>query len=727
MNKMGSICESGSISTKRKLIYIWEYGSGLGHVSVFLSTAEMLRAEGWEVKFYLPRLGVGSRESSDILRSKQFEYDYVPGAQYRRKRDFSIKSHVDLLMAIDSFSSEDVIGFYIDAWSDIFHHEQPDVVLNDFALLPGLVARVLGFKTLAVDAGYYYPDMKSDEIIPFKATKHFDKNLADHHLQQILKNINQAFFSKGISAHLKTLADIYKCDELLITNFPELCSTEHEKHHFIGGNVRCVSNEKFIEPSWPSLDPKRPKVFCYLHLDQMPGAKLFQVALSMDWVDFIIYSPSVASRTINTSEKPHIHLVGQPVNLESILKETDAVICHGGVSLICQSLWRGKPVLAVPTHLEQKLNGDKLQELQYGLCISANEHDHDAIYQYIHTLLSDPQLKFNARSFSLGKSHLKPSWKTLHETITKPTCKPIKKLKSTKRDRLNTKKLDVIFLSYDEPNADQNWAALKTTCPWAKRVHGIRGFDASHKAAAEASSTHRFILIDGDNGVDPDFFEIDVEIPLSLTNSIWQWRSHNFVNGLNYAAGGIKIWPKSVVESMQSHELCNSNDSLALDFWDQPGYAVFNNIYSTNYINGSPLQAYRAGYREGVKYGVSIQRYNNRELIRRVAIWASVGADVENGQWSMLGARHGLLNAFSDQKNVQEINDYAHLQDEWKALIKAAPADLNLMLKKSLEEIECLKVDIPVVEMSAEESKEFKKRLNTQDPQHLNVFELTTY
>ena len=49
--------------------------------------------------------------------------------------------------------------------------------------------------------------------------------------------------------------------------------------------------------------------------------------------------------------------------------------------------------------------------------------------------------------------------------------------------------LDCIFLSYKEPNADANFAYLRSFVPWAKRVDGIEGSDAAHKAAAAASDT----------------------------------------------------------------------------------------------------------------------------------------------------------------------------------------------------------------------------------------------
>ena len=44
---------------------------------------------------------------------------------------------------------------------------------------------------------------------------------------------------------------------------------------------------------------------------------------------------------------------------------------------------------------------------------------------------------------------------------------------------------DIVYISYDEPNAEQNYANLLEKCPWAKRSHGVWGSDAAHKAAAE--------------------------------------------------------------------------------------------------------------------------------------------------------------------------------------------------------------------------------------------------
>ncbi len=39
--------------------------------------------------------------------------------------------------------------------------------------------------------------------------------------------------------------------------------------------------------------------------------------------------------------------------------------------------------------------------------------------------------------------------------------------------------IDIFYISFDEPNMEENWADLKSKCPWAKRTHGVYGSDAA--------------------------------------------------------------------------------------------------------------------------------------------------------------------------------------------------------------------------------------------------------
>jgi hypothetical protein len=78
-------------------------------------------------------------------------------------------------------------------------------------------------------------------------------------------------------------------------------------------------------------------------------------------------------------------------------------------------------------------------------------------------------------------------------------------------DIIDVADLDCIYLSYDEPKKEEFWLKIKNMVPYAKRVDGVKGSDAAHKAAAEASDTDRFILIDGDNMPDENFFNLQLD------------------------------------------------------------------------------------------------------------------------------------------------------------------------------------------------------------------------
>jgi hypothetical protein len=231
---------------------------------------------------------------------------------------------------------------------------------------------------------------------------------------------------------------------------------------------------------------------------------------------------------------------------------------------------------------------------------------------------------------------------------------------------------DTVFISYDEDNCEENWQDLQTKVPWAKRVHGVKGSDAAHKAAAELSETDRFISVDADNIVDPNFFDIELDFDHpKLHGKAVSWAASNYINGLEYGNGGLKCWPKEYVLSMRTHENADAGDERnQVDFCWEDSYVQMTNQYSVTYPNGSPKQAFRAGFREGVKMGLSqggkVDPDNFRKSIwwgnyKRLITWCSVGADVENGLWAMYGARLGCYKTNLTDWDYVNVRDFDYL------------------------------------------------------------------
>lgn len=236
---------------------------------------------------------------------------------------------------------------------------------------------------------------------------------------------------------------------------------------------------------------------------------------------------------------------------------------------------------------------------------------------------------------------------------------------------------DIVFISYDEPNADENYQDLLQKCPWALRSHGVWGSDAAHKAAAALCETERFITIDADNIVREDFFNIEIDMDRVKQNDVISWAGKNTINGLVYGNGGIKCWPVDVVNKMRTHEAAPESDKRAqVDFCWNIHYVQMNNVYCDVMNNGSPLQAWRAGFREGVKMGLEGGdvvdpdriKHIHKENYKRLMVWMTVGEDVENGLWAIYGARLGayMTNITRESWDWRNVRDFDWLSNYFK-------------------------------------------------------------
>lgn len=263
--------------------------------------------------------------------------------------------------------------------------------------------------------------------------------------------------------------------------------------------------------------------------------------------------------------------------------------------------------------------------------------------------------------------------------------------------------IDIIYLSYDEPNCEQNWQHLQSLCPRAQRVHGVKGSDAAHKACAALATGTHMITVDGDNQIDPKFLDQSWTFDSSwdLTNSVLSFPSENAVNGLCYGNGGIKIWPRAVVQAMQTHEISDQG-LAAVDFCWALDYVLMPGVWSRALINHSEHQSWRAGFREGVKLALcngllirdpqqwrAAQAKNNLD---RLLTWLQVGLDQPHGFYAILGARQGLYRTMLTAWDHSLVQDFDYLDEVWTRDIETRSLpelvrgveDLGLRLRDSL-------------------------------------------
>ena len=169
---------------------------------------------------------------------------------------------------------------------------------------------------------------------------------------------------------------------------------------------------------------------------------------------------------------------------------------------------------------------------------------------------------------------------------------------------------------------------------------------------------------------------------------------------------------------MKTHEHQTEGDvsriaDFCLDSKDNLYWAM-HDCYSTTYPNYTPFQAWRAGFREGVKMVLdrgakpTVDTFKETVATRNLnnlTIWHNIGRDVENGEWAIYGARLGTYMTMLtewDPANVQWFDNYTVL---WEEHVNRDPDRESALLGASLTD----KLGLPMHHFDSGQSKFFKR------------------
>lgn len=276
----------------------------------------------------------------------------------------------------------------------------------------------------------------------------------------------------------------------------------------------------------------------------------------------------------------------------------------------------------------------------------------------------------------------------------------------------NVSDLDIFFISYDEPLADKNVEHARKFHEKIDRVHGVKGFHRAHAECARRSTTKRFVTVDGDNLVRSNLFQYECD-DLGMEDVVFSFKARNSVNGLEYGNGGVKIWNRDLVLSVPTHEEAGDDNT---DFCWTYRYLQIDEIMSDVNCAGSPLQAFRSGYRESVKMSLpGGKKYGSWKEAKehfyppnlsRLMVWASVGADSTNGDWCIFGCRLGLHDMWLAKRDVLAlIKDYDAMAGRFAEVANCNPGYEARALMGELN----LRLGFGIADLSPEQSAWFKR------------------
>ncbi len=221
---------------------------------------------------------------------------------------------------------------------------------------------------------------------------------------------------------------------------------------------------------------------------------------------------------------------------------------------------------------------------------------------------------------------------------------------------------DIVFISYNEPNADANYESLKSRFPLAKRVDGVKGIHQAHIAAAKKCFTNMLWVVDGD-AVILDSFNFDYKVDEWDLDAVHVWRSINPINGLEYGYGGVKLLPRKLTINM---DIATTDMTTSIS----SKFKAMDEISNITAFNTDEFSAWRSAFRECCKLASkTIQGQVSAETSVRLKIWCSVNNGSLYGNAAIRGALDGR---FYGEKNAADpaalnlINDFDWLKNRYE-------------------------------------------------------------
>ena len=184
--------------------------------------------------------------------------------------------------------------------------------------------------------------------------------------------------------------------------------------------------------------------------------------------------------------------------------------------------------------------------------------------------------------------------------------------------------IDIIFLSYDEPNAEKNWKKLKERFPRAKRSHGVKGRTQAYHTAASMSETDYFFAVFPTIEIADDFdFEFQPDRLREACHYIFHCK--NPVNGLEYGHRAVILYNK---------HLCLSTIHPRLDFTLSQPHTVVPKLCGISHFNTTPEISWRVAFREVIKLCEMEPTVESRHRLKK---WCELGIS-DHAEWVQKGA-----------------------------------------------------------------------------------------
>jgi UDP:flavonoid glycosyltransferase YjiC (YdhE family) len=340
-----------------KVMLAWELGADYGHVMRFATLARELTRRGHEPVLVLKDLTHAEALLTDqgltVLQAPVWLGNVTGLAQPA--------SFAETLLRLGFLHPNALTGL-CRAWLSLIALCKPDVLVCDYAPTALLATRGLGLPRIHIGESFGIPP-RTQPMPTYRPWRPESPSRVAQAEQHTLNGANAALVKLG-EPPLRCLADLLEVDDEIITSHAEF---EQYPGRVDGRYAGPLPNpSQGVPPDWPLVDG--PRVFAYIK----PGTRDFEPVLkALRALDAaaVVHAPGVSTSMQHRYLAANIRFCEQPLRMDDVCRECDLAICHAGANTTQALVTAGKPVLLLPTHVEQMMTSKAVQSLGAGLVV----------------------------------------------------------------------------------------------------------------------------------------------------------------------------------------------------------------------------------------------------------------------------------------------------------------------------------------------------------------------
>ena len=321
----------------KRIVFAWEIGARRGHAGPMIPLAARLAQAGHRVDAYLsnPEAATGFSGASQI--------QIFPAPRWVGTVLQPEGLNVAEILVNFGFHSADALSQLVDAWRERI--AGADLLVSNVAPAALLAARTLGVPALEVSQGFHVPPPAFPSP-PFRDWEPAPRARLIASDRRVVEAINSVLTNHG-AAPVESIGELFVGRALLQT-YPELEMYPERGPAEYFGVVPVVGGPRI---EWPE---GRPRYLAYVYADYRHLDALLAALARCDGAVIVICADLDRARRGALASQRMV-FSDALLDFQAMAESADVVVCHGGHQTTAETLLVGKPLLLLPTQLEQFL------------------------------------------------------------------------------------------------------------------------------------------------------------------------------------------------------------------------------------------------------------------------------------------------------------------------------------------------------------------------------------